>query len=223
MRAEIHSLNWPKSNPLLSQFQSNVFRHFDIPLIRHTLQKDHGEWLDSILSTSQADVILFIDNDCVPIKKEAVIDSILWAASNHSFLGIAQASNHINNGTHIFAAPAFLAISTQAWRDLGEPSLKANSRGDVAEELSWRAEERGLTYRAWYPTHFSRPAQEGIWRLSNYGIYGIGTIFAGKVFHLYQGRLNTNVELFREVCDQICLNRFSTNGMHSCFGQPNNH
>lgn len=216
MKAEIHSLNWPTSNPLLSESQSNVFGHFSIPLIRHNLQQDHGEWLDSILSTSKANVVLFIDNDCVPINKEVVIDAITWAAKFNSFLGIAQASNHINNGTHIFAAPAFLAISTKAWRDLGKPSLKANSRGDVAEELSWRAEELGMTYRAWYPTHFSRPAQEGIWRLSNYGIYGVGTVFAGKVFHLYQGRLNANVQLFKEVCEKICINKFSTRGMHSC-------
>ena len=216
MKAEIHSLNWPTSNPLLSESQSNVFRHFSIPLIRHNLQLDHGEWLDSVLRTSQADVVLFVDNDCVPIHKESVFDAIAWAASHNSFLGIAQASNHINNGTHIFAAPAFLAISTKAWRDLGKPSLKANARGDVAEELSWRAEELGMVYRAWYPTHFSRPAKEGIWQLNNYGIYGVGTVFAETVFHLYQGRLSANGELFREVCEKIRINKFSTSGMHSC-------
>ena len=216
MKAEIHSLNWPTSSPLLSRSQSNVFNHFDLPLIQHNIQQDHGEWLDAVLSTSHADVILFIDNDCVPIYKEAVVDAITWAAKNNSFLGIAQASNHINNGRHVFAAPAFLAIATNAWRDLGKPSLKANSRGDVAEELSWRAEEKGITYRAWYPSHFSRPAQEGIWRLSNYGIYGVGTVFAEKVFHLYQGRLDTNLQLFREACEKICQNKFSTNGMYSC-------
>ena len=119
MKAEIHSLNWPTSNPLLPESQSNVFGHFSIPLIRHNLQLDHGEWLDSVLSTSPADVILFIDNDCVPINKEVVIDAITWAAKCNSFLGIAQASNHINNGTHIFAAAAFLAagfVYTEGWQ-----------------------------------------------------------------------------------------------------------
>jgi hypothetical protein len=176
--------------------------------------------MDVILASSKADVVLFVDNDCVPLARQPVLDAVRYAAEQQSFLGLAQASNHLNGGRHVFAAPAFLAVSRMAWQRLGCPSCRANPRADVAEELSWRAEEQGLVYRAWYPTHYHHPGVEGVWRLHHYGYFGIGTVFAERVFHLYQGRLAHNVDLFVEVCDQICSGSFSTAGYRSCLDQP---
>ena len=76
------------------------------------------------------------------VNNGAVMEAIGRAGRNNSFLGLAQSSNHINKGVHVFAAPAFLAISRAAWIKLGKPSLKPTPRGDVAEELSWCAEDR---------------------------------------------------------------------------------
>ena len=216
MKAEIHSLNWPDSDARIPQQQAAVFEHFQLPLKQHHIRADHSRWMDAVLQQSRADVVLFVDNDCVPLKRDAVMDAIRWAGQHNSFLGLAQASNHINNGTHVFAAPAFLAIARSAWTRLGQPSCRLTARSDVAEELSWRAEEEGLPYKAWYPTHYHHPSQEGLWRLGNYGSFGIGSVFADRVFHLYQGRLADNVDLFVQVCNDIRNNRFSTEGYHSC-------
>ena len=94
--------------------------------------------------------------------------------------------------------------------------MKPTSRGDVAEELSWKAEESGLIYKALYPTYFHHESDEGIWKLGNYGYYGIGTIFADQFFHLYQGRLSKNVDLFHKICSQIISNKFSPHSFKSC-------
>ena len=216
MKAEIHSLNWPSSDPRLAEEQKAIFDYFRLPLSQHHRKLDHSLWMDAVLQQSRADVVLFVDNDCVPLTRAAVMEALHWAAKQNSFLGLAQATNHINKGVHIFAAPAFLAISRTAWTRLGQPSCRPTQRGDVAEELSWRAEEQGLTYKAWYPTHFHHPSREGLWRLGNYGTYGIGSVFADRVFHLYQGRFADNVELFVRVCTDIRNDCFSTEGYRSC-------
>ena len=216
MKAEIHSLNWPGSDPRLADEQKGVFSHFKLPLTQHHRKLDHGFWMDAVLKQSSADVVLFVDNDCVPLSRSAPIEAIRWAAQHRSFLGLAQASNHINNGVHVFAAPAFLAIARSAWMQLGQPSCRPTPRGDAAEELSWRAEEEGLPYKAWYPTHFHHPSREGLWRMGNYGTYGIGSVFAERVFHLYQGRFADNVDLFVRFCSSIRNGSFSTEGYRSC-------
>ena len=216
MKAEVHSLNWPEADARLSQGQSAVFKHFGIPLCQHHIKADHSRWMDAVLQQSKAEIVVFIDNDCIPLHKDAVIESIQWAWKNHSFIGLAQAANHIQRGNHIYAAPAFLAITRDAWIRLGKPSMKPTSRGDVAEELSCKAEESGLVYKALYPTYFHHPSDDGLWKLGNYGHYGIGTIFADRFFHLYQGRLSRNVELFDEICAKVKSNTFCIDNFVSC-------
>jgi hypothetical protein len=88
-----------------------------------------------------------------------------------------------------------------------------NSRSDVAEEVSYVAEDYMVPYKALYPTHFECEPIEGVWRLSNYGYYGIGTVFANCVYHLYQGRYKQNADLFKKRCDEIVAGTFSTNDM----------
>jgi len=220
MKAELHSLAWPTADPRLAEHQAAVFRQFQLPLRQHCIQVDHGAWMDAVLAGSRADVVLFVDNDCVPLSRKVVLQALRYAAEQRSFLGLAQASNHINGGRHVFAAPAFLAVSRMAWKQLGRPSCRSNPRADVAEELSWCAEEQGLTYRAWYPTHYHHASSEGLWRLGHYGHFGIGSVFAERVFHLYQGRFAHNVDLFVQVCDQVCAGSFSTSGFRSCLDHP---
>ncbi|QNI93263.1 hypothetical protein SynA15127_00146 [Synechococcus sp. A15-127] len=55
-----------------------------------------------------------------------------------------------------------------------------------------------------------------MWRLGNYGSYGIGSVFADRVFHLHQGRFANNVDLFVQICTSIRKGSFSTEGYRSC-------
>jgi len=163
VKAEIHSLNWPGSDPRLAKEQKGIFKHFQLPLTQHHRKLDHSVWIDAVLRQSKADVVLFVDNDCVPLSRSAPMEAIQWAAEHQSFLGLAQASNHINNGIHVFAAPALLAIARSAWMRLGQPSCRPTPRGDVAEELRWRAEEHGLP---------SKPGTRGISTTPAVKVYG---------------------------------------------------
>jgi hypothetical protein len=216
MKVEIHSLSWPNADPRLAESQAAVFSRFCLPIRQHCLRLDHGTWIDLILEQSSSDVLLFVDNDCVPIRPEAVFEAVHFAYSAESFLGLAQASNHIGSGNHVFAAPSFLAVSRSAWVRLGRPSCCPNARADVAEELSWRAEESNLVYRAWYPTHYHHASSDGPWRLGHYGYFGIGSVYADRVVHLYQGRLSDHVDLFVDICSRILADSFTLDGYQSC-------
>ena len=157
------------------------------------------------------------DADCVPVNKEIIETSLNYVAKNKSVVGLAQCANHIFPYSHVCAAAVFYFIYRDTWVSLGKPSFRPNVRGDVSEEISWLLEENRIPYKAIYPTHFEREPVEGVWRLGNYGYFGIGTVFGNNdIYHLYQGRLNNNTELFKQRCDDIIAGTFNTTGMFSC-------
>jgi len=213
MQVQIHSLSWPDSDVRMENAQDLVFQHFGLPLQRHKLKMRHGLWMDEVLRQSKVDVVGFVDNDCIPLNSDIVRYTATYAGQHKTFFGIAQASNHIGTKSHIFAAPAFFFIYRQCWFDLGCPTFAETARSDVAEEVSYVAEEKGLRYRAFYPTHFEAEPVEGVWRLSNYGFFGIGTVFADSIYHLYQGRFKHNVDRFVKCSEQVVNGTFSTSGM----------
>jgi hypothetical protein len=215
MKIDIHTLYWNNGEYLIKS-QKKVMDHFQIPVIYHNLDDyPHGKWMDEVLENSTSDIVGFFDNDCVPLNRQIVDYAINYVATNKTFIGTAQVSNHIAPYSHIFAAPCFFFICREAWIQLGKPSFSENTRSDVAEEVSYRAEEHKLSYKALYPTHFERESTEGIWKLSNYGYFGIGTVFANSIYHLYQGRFKQNADLFAKRCQEIIDGTFTTNGMRN--------
>lgn len=214
MRTELHSLSWPDADPRMEEAQARVFRHFTLPVNRHKRRAHHGPWMDEVLRVTNADVIGFFDNDCIPLRPAVVQQTVRYVLRHKTFFGLAQASNHIGTKAHVFAAPAFFVIPKQVWLDLGSPSFAQTPRSDVAEEVSYIAEEKGLRYRAYFPTHFDAEPTEGVWRLGNYGFYGVGTVFGDAVYHLYEGRKKQNVDLFVRRCEEVVNGTFTTQGMH---------
>jgi hypothetical protein len=213
MKCELYTLYWDNGSRLVES-QKKVYEHFGVKVNYHHLNGvPHGYWMNEIMNKTECDVVGFIDNDCVITNNQIVNFCVNYALSKESFIGVAQSSNHIKPCSHIFAAPCFLFISRKCYEKLDRPSFSENSRSDVAEEFSYIAEENGVKYKALYPTHFERSPIEGLWALSNYGYYGIGTHFVGGIYHLYQGRYNTNVELFEQRCQDIIKGTFTTDGM----------
>ena len=207
LRVEINTLYWEGSPPELINAHKKVTNHFQIPVnyYDHTIR--HGEWMDHVCENSSSDIIGFLDGDCVPLSKKAVIRSVNYVKENNTFMGIVQASNHIPPKSHIYAAPAFFFITKDCWRRLGT-SFRETARSDVAEEICYVAENKGIRYRGIYPTSYEREPIEGVWRLGNYGFYGVGTVFEDFCYHLYQGRMGSNLELFVKRCDEIVSNTF---------------
>ncbi|MDG2938792.1 hypothetical protein P7M32_06130 [Bisgaard Taxon 10/6] len=206
---EFHSFHWDNFNRDVLNAHKKVMAHFGLNVIYTEENMEHGEWLDRVMSRATKNVVAIIEPDCIPLNREIIEQSAEFVYKNNTFLGPAQASNHIYPGSHIFASPAFFFMATDCYKRMGFPSFKLNDRSDVAEEVAYRAEKLGVPYRALYPTHYEREPLEGIWRLGNYGYYGIGTVFAGSIYHLFQSRFEQNVKLFLQHCDEVINDRFS--------------
>jgi hypothetical protein len=214
MNVEIHTLAWPNTDVRMLQSHSDVCRHLGLE-VGYALQKTpHGEWMDNIMNNSVSDVVGFLDIDCVPTNRQVVDDAIAWAAENKSFVGIAQASNHIPPKSHIFASPAFFFIWRKTWKAMQRPTFSETPNGDVAENVCYAAELSDIRYKVLYPTHWTAEPVEGhAWRLHNYGLYGVGTHFEEGVYHLFQGRIERNVQMFVNRCDDIVKGKFTTEHM----------
>ena len=203
MQPQIHCLHWPNVDPKIVKAHKETCEHFGMN-VNYTCETiEHGLWMDNIMMSSIAEAKLFIEIDCVPTNKEIVDKAIGFALNNKSMVGIAQVSNHIAPYSHIYAAPAFLAISRDIWDDMGRPSFCTNENCDTAENVSYAAEIYKVKYKTLYPTHYFKEPEGGAWDLHTYGKYGIGTHFEGGVFHLYQGRMLQNADLFYNVCKGI--------------------
>lgn len=213
MKVEINTLYWDNGSYLIESHKK-VTEFLNLPVNYHNLNGvRHGEWMDYVLENSDSDIVGFFDNDCVPLNRNIVVYAVNYVATTKSFIGAAQCTNHIPPYSHIFAAPCFFFICRDTWIKLGKPSFLENSRADVGEEVSYVAEQHKLNYKALYPSHFEREPVEGVWKMGNYGYFGIGTVFANSIYHLYQGRMGTNADLFAERCSQIVSGTFTTENM----------
>lgn len=207
---EFHSFHWDNFSKEVLQAHQSVMKHFGIPIQYTQKNIPHGQWLNEVLSQATSDIIVIIEPDLIPLDKKIVIDAIEYARVNDSFIGCAQVSNHLGTASHIFASPAFFVITKSCYKKLGSPSFLENKRSDVAEELSYIAEEKGIRYRTLFPTMYEKAPKEGCWPLASYGFYGIGTIFDHKIYHLFQSRTAENITLFVERCNNVINGNLDT-------------
>jgi len=209
---EFNTLYWDNIPKEMIDAHKRVMSHFGIPVNYTSGNMDHGWWMDNVMELSEENIIGFFDIDCVPISKEKLEECINFVIKNDTFLGSAQVSNHIAPYTHIFAAPSFFIITKKCWERLGKPSFRDHLKWDVAEKISIMAEKYHHPYRCIYPTYFEDKPTGEVWRLHNYGFFGLGTVFDSTVYHLFQGRFESNNSKFVKHCDEIINGEFNTNG-----------
>ena len=214
MKLSINTLYFPNSNEDFINAHKNVMKHFDVKVNYHEVVMRHGQWMNQVIESTNADIVGFLDIDCIPLTAGAVNELVKYVAKNKSIAGCAQATNHIAPMSHIFVAPCCFFIWKPLWVALGKPTFAETNRSDVCEEVCYIAESLGVRAKALYPTHFEREPEEGAWRLHNYGLYGVGTVFANKFYHLYQSRFQTNVDLFIQRSREVIDGTFTTEGMH---------
>jgi len=207
MKVEFNTLYWSNTPSKQIDAHKSVTDHFNLPVNYYDQNIPHGAWMDWICNNSTSDVIVFFDADCVPIDYDRIKNLIKETYKRDSFLGIAQVSNHIPPKSHIYAAPAFYIITKKCWDRLAT-SFAETIRSDVGEELCYKAEAIGQRYKCLYPSTFEREPAEGVWPLGNYGYYGVGTTFDNTVYHLYQGRMGNNLDLFTQRCQEIIQGNF---------------
>lgn len=213
---EFHSFHWDNFSPKILEMHARVMHHFNIDIKYTQKNIPHGEWLDWVLKNAKSKVVAIIEPDLIPLNREIIDNALEYVIAENSFLGCAQVSNHIAPATHIYAAPSFFFITTDCYKKLGSPSFKSiPSKADVAENLCYIAEQKGVRYRTLFPTCFEKEPQEGVWPLSSYGHYGIGTVFSDRVYHLFQSRLQSNVDLFIKRCEEVLKGEFTTSNFIS--------
>lgn len=219
LKAQINCLYWDNTNPKIVEYHQKVMNYFNIPVVYTNKNIHHGIWIDEVLNTSDADIIGFIDSDCIPLTPNAIIEAINRTAEGY-LVGNAQVTNCIKAKHDLFCAPSFLAISKDYYKKIGSPSAVNNKRSDVAQEITRAAVEKEKRIKMYFPTSFQSVPVGGIWRLSGYGSYGVGTIFDEKFYHLFQARFQKNVDLFINTCECVLRGDLkSINRQYDCKGE----
>lgn len=202
-KTEFHSFHWDNFSPDILKAHKDVMAHLGLNVQYTQKNIPHGQWLDEIMANASAPVIAIIEPDLIPLNLGIVLQAIEYVSTYDTFLGCAQVSNHIGTASHIFASPAFFFITLSCYEKLGKPSFMPNKQGDVAEALTFAAEEKGIRFKTLFPTHYEKAPSEGCWGLGSYGFYGIGTVFEHQVYHLFQSRTSENIELFVKRCNEL--------------------
>jgi hypothetical protein len=223
MTISFHTLHF-NLNPAIVLLQKMVMDEFQIPIQYHNYEMNHGEWMDNVVRSAQEDVIVIFDVDCVPLNKDRFASIINYVSNNKTFVGSAQASNHLKIKNHIYAAPNFFAISKAAFDQLGQPNFHVkwdsdlDHGWDVAQNVSLVAQAMNFKFRVLMPTFYDKHINDAgdSWDLGPCGHYGIGTVFDDTVYHLFNSRHQENIDLFSKRCHEIVEGRFNTQGMISC-------
>ncbi len=235
MKACIASYFMPNINPKTIELQRRVVKKFNPQKINHLVIKgeiQHGLFMDYIWTMNgcevatlkdaqikkqlDVDVILFLDIDCIPVSEHA-IEIYLTKALQGSLIGNAQRSGHIQNNNHLFAAPSALAISTENFLKIGNPSALETTRGDVAEEYTYAAEANTVRIDLLSPVRYDREVYRYDWEQdrrpywtleNNLPNYGLGTTYGseehGDLFwHNFQIRVDGQQEQFWKKCEEL--------------------
>ena len=192
---------------------SNVF-HYQV-----LSQVPHGYTMDKLIDMFRErghDAILFLDIDCVPVNKCA-IDYMFKQAYAGKLIGDAQRSNHIENNQHVFAGAHNVGFTLETYDKMGKPSFIPTHRGDVAEELTYKAEESNIEVELLMPLRYDAPPirmqweteTEPFWRLAD-GMphFGIGTTYGlddgtELFWHCWQSFHPGQQERFHNKCKEL--------------------
>jgi len=216
LKVSINTFYYPNTNKDFVNAHKSVMNHFGIKVNYYEQEIHHAQFMQDVLKSSDADVVGFLDIDCIPLTNTSVNEVIKFVAKNKSIAGNVQATNHLNPMSHLFIAPSCFFIWKPLYEALGSPTFFPTNHTDVAQYVCLVAEQNGVRMKALYPTHFEDEPEEGVWRLHNYGLYGVGTVFDGKFYHLYQSRFQKNVDRFIARCNQVVEGTFNTDGMFNC-------
>lgn len=218
----IVSLFMRNINPKTVELQNKVVKKFNKSEVAHyPILTDHNPGysmdLANQMTMKKHDAIMFLDIDAVPVSANA-IDYFFDQAYAGKVIGSAQRSNHIQNNQHVFCAPHNVTFSFETFEKCGKPSFLPNYRGDVSEEMTWRARENNVEIEILMPTRFDAPPIRMDWEpkdLPPYwdladGMpkYGIGTTFGhetlGEMFwHCFQSYQPGQQERFWNKCEEL--------------------
>jgi len=158
----------------------------------------HALGLNDYFRDLRHDAYLILDVDCIPLAPW-VMPWLLENALAGVVVGAAQRANHLDNGGHLYAGPCALAFSRETFERVGRPSFGDTGRGDVGEELTYACEEAGIPVSLLWPTDVTTPR----WTLRPGVPFGLGTTYAGALFHAFEISKRHTVGMFLEKCRHV--------------------
>jgi hypothetical protein len=202
--------------------QQQVVKKFNKSNIAHypvLTEANPGYTMDKLVDMLEKrghDSIMFLDIDCVPVAEDA-LDYFFEQAYSGKVIGDAQRSNHIENDQHVFCAPHNVTFTMENYRKCGNPSFMPNYRGDVAEELTFRARESNIEVEIVMPIRYDAPPIRMDWESKDLppywdladGMpkYGVGTTFGiddrEMFWHNYQIFHPGQQERFWKKCEEL--------------------
>ena len=218
----IVSLFMRNINPEAVKLQSEVVKKFNKSNIKHYLiltEQNPGKSMDlaiEMMRNQGHDAIMFLDIDALPLS-DVSLDYFFDQTYAGKVIGSAQRSGHIQNDEHMFAAPHNVTLTLEIYDKIGKPSFLPNSRGDVSEEITWKAEENGIPVELLMPIRFDAPPIRMDWEPKDSPPYwdlgkdrphyGIGTTFGndkGELFwHMFQSFYPGQHERFVKKCEDV--------------------
>ncbi|MEI7669750.1 MAG: hypothetical protein WCJ33_06690 [Pseudomonadota bacterium] len=178
------------------EWQKKVFDKFGIELNQIKYgdmggSTGHGTAIDDYLMNNEWDNIEIWDIDCIPLVpfyEDITLDGIY---------SIAQRASHIQGSTD-YASPAFITFTMLDYITMGFPSFKPTERSDTGGEITFAAKANNINVHLLYPTDCEQP----MWQLDNGQMFGLGTTYANKIYHAFNGRFNQ--DMFIKKCKQVC-------------------
>ena len=213
----------------LVALQKQVVEKYNVSKIPHYhvyTEAPPGYTMDKLVDMLEQkghDAIMFLDIDCLPLENNA-LNYFFERAYMGKVIGSAQRSNHIQNDQHVFCAPHNVTFTVEMYRKLGNPSFMPNYRGDVAEELTFRARESNIPIEILMPLRYDAPPIRMDWEpkdappywdlADGMPKYGIGTTFGltnrdgttmDLFWHMYQSFHPGQNERFTKKCEELLI------------------
>lgn len=151
--------------------------------VRTDLQ--HPDALDDEMAKSEAEIVVFMDIDCIPVHEYAIIDIVKQIQRYDAIIGAEQCASHIP-GCIDYASPAFVAIRQDLYEKAGRPSFKPTERGDVGTELTHACIENNVNIQLLNVISVEQPK----WSLNSGRMFGIGTLYYPGIYHAFESRMN---------------------------------
>ncbi|HCY38078.1 MAG: hypothetical protein DKM50_09225 [Candidatus Margulisiibacteriota bacterium] len=179
-------------------YQKQVFNKFGFTLNQFHGDMRHPDFMDYIMRAIDADIFIFFDIDCIPLRKDAIDYLLSRFLQKEGILGIEQQCNCNASVNHIYAGPACFLITKDLYEKLGRPSFTENYRSDVAEEITYICQDKGICVDVLRKTH----SNGNQWQLGETGWFGNGTTYENDLVY-HQFSISSQVNNFIEKCKMV--------------------
>jgi len=208
MKYSLHTVYTSNLHPDIITNFKEMCRELKIDVTLHEKTSViHSEWMTAVMRSecNGFDVVGFLDIDLYISDKKELLKLLYYAYKFNTITGLAYSNN--SNGKNYISVSAFCyIISSKLYKQLRNPNfgtvhelVKDNntvSVYDTGENVVRMAEKIGRKIFTYFPTSYEKnnikfieKLGPSVFRINYYGVFGAGSIYQGKFFHLGESRL----------------------------------